>query len=177
VSRLFVLRVTDAMMVVFNFVRTIHDELSYWRQVGFLKPSTAMSVAELLRLQNESVELTSTYTDALHDIISSELLLPLQKLCELYQQGKQDLDESRQLANVMNSPYDPILFSVEQGLLATITEDCLQFSSHRGTDVDEDRFAHTPLPRLLEHVESSFLSQMAKTGLNILSKGLGRFVL
>jgi len=101
-----------------------------------------------------------------------ELLYPIEELSRYYYHHCDKYKESGILSTLQTSwiPLPASVAKIEDslphGLVAQIVQDIVLHKAHRGA-------YHSILPKLLERVESS-LKLMARTGLGLLSKGLGK---
>lgn len=160
-------------------------------RIGLLSSSTISSIRDFCnRLSPDSNEQVESdrmvFQEALQALLFQDVLKPLSELCVGYSIRNQQLIDKDKFDSIANSPYHLLghslqqarsnagssssLFFMNQGLLATILEDCIL----HGSAEHGDKYDQHVLPQLLEHVQSGILQQMAKTGLDLISKSIGR---
>jgi hypothetical protein len=139
-----------------------NEELEYWKLIGLLDEITlaeAIEWKEMVKSGTDSAEAIKFLT-----LIFESALKPLEGICDTYNSYLDKISKTNKFINIFE--LDPTLLpnTVPNGLVARITQECLQVKSHQKSSM---------LSQLLEHVETP-LQQLTRTGLGLLSRGLGK---
>ena len=165
------------------------QELHHLLCLGIVSDDQCQSIEQFRDLYIESIQgqkedmLNNAYYSLMFELVSTEIIKPLNGLIMTYNASMQNMlnqdhvQESKKswqdklwhssyhmLGKTKNGEFDGL---PDHGLLSRIALDCIA-NHHHFPDADT-----STLPSILEHCESP-LQKMARTGLDLLSKGLGR---
>jgi hypothetical protein len=147
------------------------EELEYLKDMGVLN---AFALQEILQNRINDHENREFITNLL-----TELLYPIKELSTFYHHLSEKYRQEGILSRLQTqwtsipangaAKYEE---NIPMGLIARLTQDIIAFREHKDHSRSSAPY-HSILPKFLERVESS-LKHMARTGLGLLSMGLGR---
>ncbi len=173
----------DANNFVFTHFRRENEELLYMHRIGILSTPVLASIQEYRSMMEADTENSSRYScrEALQKLLNSDSLKALSEFCSSSLMRNRQLMENNMFDLVISSPYNLLDYGLmkssdsqdikfmNQGLFASIIEDCIIF------DDENPKYDQRLLPGILEHVGESLLNNVAKAGLDILSKSMERY--
>ena len=172
-----------SIFFIFNF--SSDEELEYWKLIGILNESNLKEILEW-KIVYPTSDLDKSEIVKIISLILESSLKPLLEISQMYNIFTQKLAKKKFPIYQKNSfDYLADFYSGDRpgvgspnanynGLLARIVQDCLTYKVHNQQySPTGSGSSSSPLVKLLEHIENPF-QQLAKKGLGLLSRGLGR---